>query len=215
MKKILSYLKILAVSMVAGIFLITCQNDVKIKSYTQTTYKAKFVNGEYTKDSIESKFTLGFYKEGSQKYFVGLVGFSYSDTIFYEHHPKKEVKKDGYNYIYKQDTLILITKIKKDTTFYCSLENRELCLYYDIYDSHNRLIKSYNDSHKESREYINKKFDKYGRTVYAVIKIEQLPLFDDISQWAPKEIENYKSHHQKWEIQETEYKYFGDEDASN
>ena len=68
------------------VFCFSCSNKTpKLKTETITEYSAKTELGELVKGEINSKYSIGFYPNGTQEFFVGLIGYSSNnDTTKFE-----------------------------------------------------------------------------------------------------------------------------------
>lgn len=189
--------------------IISCTHEKKsIKTTITTIYDAELVGSNYVKKNMTTKYSIGRYPSGKQKFFVGLYGYQNNDTTFYEETNNKEVEEGEFAFFYRNDSLVYVTRKSKDTTFYYLPTELDDFTQYDIFDKKNNLIKSFDALMYNETEYTNYIFDEYGNPTYYVEKEEWLPnpLYDkDLS---PAEIVKKKIEGRKLSIVEQEIKYY-------
>lgn len=187
----------------------SCTQEKKsIELTTTTIYNAEQVGGEYVKKNMTTKYSIGRYPSGKQKFFVGLYGYQNNDTTFYEEAKNKKVEEGEFTFFYQNDSLVLVTRKSKDTTFYYSPTDLDDFTQYDIFDKKGNLIKSFDALMYNEIEYTNYIFDEYGNPTYYMEKEEWVPnpLYErDLSS---AEIAKKKIEDRKVRIVEQEIKYY-------
>ncbi len=179
-----------------------------IEFITTTIYNAELVGGEYVKKNMTTKYSIGRYPNGEQKFFVGLYGYLSCDTVFYENVSSKKAEEGEFTFFYRNDSLVHVTCKSEDTTFYYLPTELDDFTQYDIFDKKNNLIKSFDALMYNEIEYTNYIFDEYGNPTYYVEKEEWLPnpLYDkdlSLAEIAKKKIEG-----RKLRVVEQEIKYY-------
>ena len=90
---------------ILAVFCFSCSNKKPVlKTETITKYSAKTELGELVKGEINSKYSIGFYPNGTQEFFAGLIGYSpNNDTTKYEERiPYRTEIIDNKTFIYNQ-----------------------------------------------------------------------------------------------------------------
>lgn len=143
----------------------------QIKSMVVSEFSTKKELGELAKDKLEAKYSTGFYENGTQKFFVGLVGYSSNgDTTHYEQTvPLKKEKKGNKNFFYTNDgDLSYATVTKGDTTFFYLGNNLEESYQYNIHNG-KKLKIEVNLILGTKKTYTKAKYNKNGECISAII----------------------------------------------
>jgi hypothetical protein len=189
--------------------IISCTHEKKgIKTTITTIYEAELVGSNYVKKNMTTKYSIGRYPSGKQKFFVGLYGYQNNDTTFYEEANNKEVKEGEFTFLYRNDSLTLVTRKSKDTLFYYSPIYLDDFTSYDIYNKENNLIKSFDALMYKEVEYKNYFFDEYGNPTYYVEIEEKLPNLILEKNLSPAEAAKNKIEGRKIRIVEQEFNYY-------
>lgn len=198
--------------LILTIFCLACSNKKskqELKTETITKYSLKTELGELVKDEIKTKYSIGFYPNGSQKFFVGLIGYSSKDTTKYQVKIPNEIKKtDNKTFIYNSENKLLGVTVKKnDTTFFYNGEYLESPSSYSVFDKKNRLLVE-SGSFNTKKTYTQAKYNKQNDCTFAIIKIDYEP--SDFDKKYLSEIELAKKSVEKKEtiIFEAEYHYY-------
>lgn len=133
------------------LILFGCKSHDKISCITTTQYVAEENNGVWSKGEVIDKYSVGYYKNGSQKYFVRLIGFTKNDTIFYEPSSAKSNKKGRFEYFYDdKNEVTLVAEIRGDTTFSYSPHDLKEPNYISIVKN-KRIDETLEYSHKKTK----------------------------------------------------------------
>jgi len=188
----------------------TNSENEQIKTKSVTIYSAKYIDGEYLKDSIKIKYEIGFNENGDQNYFLPFIGYGNVDTNFTI--PKYEEKVvDSITYYYDLVTKKLDRFIvdKEDSSLeYSALENYDpyLNTIY-IYDSERHLVKHIDLLMKESESYFNAKYNNNDDLIYSVIQIDFHPNKRDRNNLSKEKL-YLKLSQREYKIKEINYTYY-------
>ena len=159
--------RVLFILLILSLTLFSCSKKKKysIKILTKTEYSTKINGDVYVKDTIKSKYSMGYYPNGNQHFFVGLVGYDNQDTTWLEDSPKDIIlrveKENNYTYHYKNEELTSIAFKKNDTTFVYEPGFLNRPIYYWIEDLKG-TVEEHNYLLWKTRYYLNREFDKNG-----------------------------------------------------
>lgn len=195
-----------------SLIVFSCSNEKpKLKTETITEYSAKTELGELVKGEINSKYSIGFYPNGTQEFFVGLIGYSpNNDTTKYEERiPNRTEKIDNKTFIYNQkDELSGVTVEKGDTIFYYNADDLENPSNYSVFDKKKRLIVQAEFLRREKKTYTKAKYNKHGACTYAVIQVDYEPSSFDKKYYSELEIAKKRADRKETIIFEAEYEYY-------
>lgn len=183
----------------------------KLKTETVTEYSVETELGELVKGEINSKYSIGFYPNGTQEFFVGLIGYSQnSDTIkFDENTPGRTEIIDNKTFIYNQkNELSGVTVEKGDTIIYYNADDLENPSNYSVFDKKKRLIVQAEFLMGEKKTYTKAKYNKYGDCTYAVIRVDYEPNSFDKKYNSELEIAKKRADRKKILIFEADYDYY-------
>jgi hypothetical protein len=183
----------------------------KLKTETITKYLTKTELGELVKGEIESKYSIGFYPNGTQEFFVGLIGYSLNnDTTKYEVGIPNEIKKiDNKTFIYNsKDELLGVSVEKSDTVFFYQADDLENPSNYSVFDKKKRLIVETEFLMGEKKTYTQAKYNKYGACIYAIIQVDYEPSNFDKKYYNEIEIARKRAERKETTIFEAEYDYY-------
>ena len=182
----------------------------KLKTQTITEYSTKNELGEVVKNKVKLKYSIGFYPNGAQKFFVGLIGYSTNnDTTKYEEGKPNETKKiDNKTFIYNSKKELLGVSIKKgDTIFFYNATDLENPASYSIFDKE-RLKVEVEFLLGVKRTYTQAKYNKYGACTYAVIQVDYEPSSFDKKYYSEIELARKRVEKQETTIFEAKYEYY-------
>ncbi|WP_157359802.1 hypothetical protein [Algoriphagus mannitolivorans] len=200
------------VSIFIAIFFSCKQSENKaLKTETITIYEAIENNGKYSKGNINTKYSLGFHPNGSQRFFAGLVGYEGTkDTTFYEESKQNEVKKEGNkSFIYSpSNELIGVYVEKSDTSFFYLGESFDRPDSYEIRDNKGRLKSRYEYILGELRTYTNAIFNDQNLCTYAILEVDYIPTGVDSLIYNEIELAKRRVEKRKKLIYEAEYTFY-------
>lgn len=179
-----------------------------IESINVTTYNAELIENDYMKKNITSKYSIGFYQSGERKFFIGNIGYSNNDTLFYNEIDGKKIEKGEFSFFYRGDSLTLVTRQSKDTTFYFSTTGLESFTQYEISDKKGNLLKSIDLLMNKEIIYTSYIFDDYVNPIYYIEKEECLSSSILDKDLFSAEIAKKKIEGQRIRIIEQEIKYY-------
>ena len=203
--------KYLAISILT-VFCLACSTEKpKLKTETITEYSTKTELGELVKGEIKSKYSIGFYPNGTQKFFVGQIGYSSNnDTTKYEEGILNEIKKnDNKTFIYKTKNELLGASVEKgDTIFFYEADDLENPSNYSVLDKEKRLRVQADFLMGKKKTYTHAKYNKYGACIYAIIQIDYEPSNFDKKYYSELELTRKRVEAKEATIFEAEYEYY-------
>jgi len=143
----------------------------QMKTLTISEFSTKSELGEVVKDDLELKYSIGFYDNGSQKYFVGLKGYSSDgDTTHYDRKaPVKKEEKGNKTYFYAENgDIAQVSVTKGDTIYMYRGDDLEEAFRYEVY-SNKKLIVEADLISEVKRTYTKAKYNENNACTYAVI----------------------------------------------
>lgn len=202
---------LLLISALTVLFLACSNKKPVLKTETITVYSTKTLLGELVKGEISAKYSIGFYPNGTQEFFVGLVGYSSNnDTTKYEVGIPNEIKKtDNKTFIYNsKDELVGVSVEKGDTIFFYNAEDLENPSNYSVFDKKKRILVEAEFLLGEKKTYTQAKYNKYGACTYAVIQVGYEPSNFDKKYRSELEIAKKRAEKMETTIFEAEYTYY-------
>ena len=195
-----------------SLIVFSCSNEKpKLKTETITEYSVITELGELVKGEVNSKYSIGFYPNGTQEFFVGLIGYSSNNdtTKFEEKIPNRTEIIDNKTFIYNQkDELSGVTVEKGDTIFYYNADDLENPSNYSVFDKKKRLIVQAEFLMGEKKTYTNAKYNKYDACTYAVIQVDYEPSSFDKKYYSEIAIAKKRADKKETIIFEAEYEYY-------
>lgn len=186
-----------------------CGAKKQTKTIDVKIYSAVEDDGDWVKGEIKESYSTGFYDNGDQKYFIGFIGYSESDTLFFEKESLNTRKeKDGkFTYCYIGDDISSIEEKKGDTIFYYSAEDLEEPTRYTVFESKERpIVFYYYDSNK--KETILKRMKENKDEASFLVKIEKYPKFYERKNMTEVEYNVYLKKNTEYQIIEEKYTYY-------
>lgn len=193
------------------IILVSCNKEEKqMKTRTITTYQTVYKSGEYVKSDIKSKYSIGFYLNGSQEFFIGLIGYGENkDTTKFEIEEPITFKEEGNKkFWYKGSEFLFVDVFIRDTIFRYNNYDLESPNYYVICDSKERIIEEYEFTLRERKRYKNRKWNENGHLIYSIVEKEYVPNEFDKKIYTDIEISKKIVERREVLIQESEYTYY-------
>lgn len=168
------------------------------------------MQGNYQKDTISSKYEIGFNKDGKQKYFLGIIGYGNTDTSFsIPNTYKKVVDSITFYYNIKTNQVEMFVVNKGDSSFQYNIlpEDKPFleCIY--IYDNQKRLVKFINLLMNEVEVYLNTNYDKNNNLIYALVQSDYYPTELDKKLYNEEELLLKKAQRKNY-IKEIVYTYY-------
>lgn len=194
-------------------FLSNCDDkaDLNVKVETVTIYEAIENNGSYSKGKIKTKYSIGFHPNGSQHFFVGLVGYEGTkDTSFYEPKIPNQTKKEGNkSFIYTPNNEMMGVLVEKgDTTFFYTGEDLENPDSYEVKDGMGRVIARYEYLLGDMKTFTEAKYNDVNLCTYAIMVIDYIPTSYDLKFYNEIEIAQKTVERREIQIYEAEYEYY-------
>jgi hypothetical protein len=202
--------KNLLISILIVLCLSCSTENPTLKTETVTEYSTKNELGELVKNKVKVRYSIGFYPNGTQKFFVGLIGYSTNnDTTKYKQVNPNETKKiDNKTFIYNSKKELLGVSIKKgDTIFFYNAADLENPASYSIFDKERIKVEA-EFLLGVKKTYTQAKYNKYGACTYAIIQVDYEP--SNYDRKYSSEIELARKHVEKQEttIFEAKYEYY-------
>lgn len=190
-----------------------CQQNqsLQIKKKISTIYSVKNIDNIFQKDTIKSKYEIGYDKNGEQKYFLGLIGYHTNDTNFtIPQYSKKNVDSVTYYYDKKTNEIEMFTVNKGDSSFQYSIlskEDKPFLEFIYVYNNEKKLIKTIDKILNKVEIYLNTKYDYYNNLIYALVQSDYYPSEFEKKYYSSEELLLKKSQRENY-IEENQYTYF-------
>jgi hypothetical protein len=166
---------------IALAFLISCEkSEIKIKTATYSYYEAVKTDGQFLKGNLNQKFSIGFNEDGTQKFFVGLVGYEGNGQLDTSWHDKKsqliEKTVENKKFFYTdQNELTIVQEEKGDTTFTYDPKNLEFIQGYYIVDSKKRIVETFDSVFEEREIFTERKYNQEDLLIESLLIREYFP----------------------------------------
>ena len=193
--------------------MLACNSNIKqtkIKKEVVTISSVKTLSGDYIKDSMKTKYEIGFYNDGKQKYFLGIAGYGKVDTNYtIPSTYKKQVDSTTYYYNLKTNRVEMFVINKGDSSFQYSVfsDDKPVLDYINIYNSNKHLIKTLDLVMDKSEVFLKTEFDKNDNLIYALIQSDYYPSDLDKKIYSSEEI-LLKKAQREYLIKEISYIYY-------